>query len=204
MKSTWTKPVATNMKWSESITLNRPLLDVRLLSQSEEWTDPAAEREKAAYERGRREGEDALREQLISQRNEMGALVNGVIDSLTKAVPQVIQESENALIQLALESARKIVAGLPINEKAIDAVVREALKQVEDTAEVVIQLHPDDLALLQKHKSKLLKGEPGAGPLQFTGSAEVTRGGCLVRTRFGIIDARRETKLDQLREAIAA
>src|SRR5690242_14695764 len=90
-KLIWTKPAATNMKWSESITFNRPLHDVRVLSQSpsQEWTDPAVEREKAAYERGRREGEDALREQLISQRNEMGALVNGVIDSLTRAVPQV-------------------------------------------------------------------------------------------------------------------
>jgi flagellar assembly protein FliH len=82
--------------------------------------------------------------------------------------------------------------------------VREALTQVEDTADVTIQLHAEDLALLQKHKSDVLKSAPNSKPLQFAASAEVTRGGCLVRTRFGIIDARRETKLDQLREAIAA
>ena len=134
----------------------------------------------------------------------MAALLNGVIGSLQKTVPQLVHETESALIQLALESAQKIVAGMPVNPKLVESVVREALQQVEDTAEVVIQLHPEDLALLQKHKSDVLKPPPNSKPLQFSSSADVTRGGCLLRTRFGIIDARRETKLDQLREALAA
>jgi len=194
------------MKWPEPISFNASFQDVRLVkpAPAPEAVDLAAEREQAAYERGRHEGENALREQLISQRNEMASLLNGVIESLRKTVPQLVQETESALIQLALESAQKIVAGMPINPKMVEAVVREALQQVEDSADVTIQLHPEDLALLQKHKSDVLKNAPGSKPLQFTASPEVTRGGCLVRTRFGIIDARRETKLDQLREAIAA
>jgi flagellar assembly protein FliH len=193
------------MKWFESIAFNRPLHDVRLLTQSpsQDWSEHITEREKAAYEKGRSEGENALREQLIGQRNEIGSVLNDVIESLRQAVPQLVHQTESALIQLALESAQKIVAGQPIKPKMVEAVVREALQQVEDTAEVTIQLHPEDLVLLQKHKATILKGAPGSGPLHFAGSAEVTRGGCLIRTRFGIIDARRETKLDQLREALA-
>ncbi|HWD93805.1 MAG TPA: FliH/SctL family protein [Verrucomicrobiae bacterium] len=194
------------MKWSEPIPLNRPLRDVRVLQHSpaQDWNEHLREREQAAYERGRREGEDSLREQLVIQRNEIGGALNGVLESLSNAVPRVVHEAESALIELALESARKFVAGLPINAKMIDAVVREALKQVEGTAEVVIQLHPDDLALLRKQKAKILAGTPDSGPLRFVGSEEVSRGGCLAQTRFGIIDARRETKLEQLREAVAA
>jgi flagellar assembly protein FliH len=195
------------MKFSEPISLIRPLVDVRLAKRAtaqQQPVDDAAEREKAAYERGRREGEATLREQLIAQRNEMGTLLNGVIASLQKAVPMLVHESESALIQLALESAQKIVAGMPVDPQLVESVVREALRQVEDTADVVIQLHPEDLALLQKHKSEVMQPEPNSKPLQFSSSAEVTRGGCLLRTRFGIIDARRETKLDQLREAVAA
>lgn len=41
-------------------------------------------------------------------------------------------------------------------------------------------------------------------PLRFAGSSEVTRGGCLVQTRFGVIDARRETKVEQIRQALNA
>jgi flagellar assembly protein FliH len=84
----------------------------------------------------------------------------------------------------------------------VDAVIREALRQVEDTAEIIIQLHPDDLALLRQHNAPLLNGLPETGPLRFAGAPEVTRGGCIVQTRFGLVDARRETKLEQLRQAL--
>ena len=142
------------MKWPKPISFDAWLSDVRLVKPAgePEAVDLAAEREKAAYERGRQEGENALREQLISQRNEMASLLNGVIDSLRKTVPQLVQETESALIQLALESAQKLVAGLPVNPKLVEAVIREALQQVEDSPDVTIQLHPDDLDLLQKHK----------------------------------------------------
>jgi flagellar biosynthesis/type III secretory pathway protein FliH len=58
--------------------------------------------------------------------------------------------------------------------------------------------------LLRLHHSPVLTGLPESGPLRFAGSSEVTRGGCLVQTRFGVIDARRETKLEQLRQTLSA
>jgi flagellar assembly protein FliH len=131
-------------------------------------------------------------------------LQKGVLQSLRNAVPQVIRETERALIDLALEAARKMVAGMPITVELIEAVVREAASQVEDTAGVTVLLNPEDLALLRKQQSPLLQGLPEAGPMRFAGSAEVSRGGCLVQTRFGILDATRETKLEQIREAICA
>jgi len=194
------------VKWSDTISFHRPLLDARLLTQApaQDWEERVREREQAAHERGRREGERALSEQLLQQRNEMVELQRGVVDALRRALPQVVLEAQTVLIQLALESAQKIIAGLPVNPEMIESVVREALRQVEDTAEIAIQLHPEDLALLRKHNSPILNGVPEAGPLRFTSSADVTRGGCLVQTRFGLIDARRETKLEQLRQTLAA
>jgi flagellar assembly protein FliH len=193
------------MKWSDSIILDQPLRDVRQLTKApaQDWEAHLREREEAAYQNGRRDGERALSEQLLQQRNEMVELQNGVVDSLQRTLPQMIQEAESTLIALALESAQKIIAGLPVDSQMVEAVVREALRQVEDTAEIVIQLHPDDLALLRKHESPLLKGLPETGPLRFTGASEVTRGGCIVRTRFGMIDARRETKLEQLHKTLS-
>ena len=85
------------------------------------------------------------------------------------------------LVELALEAAQKIVAGMPIQPKIVEAVVREALAQVEDSAEITMHLNPDDLVLLRKHQSPILQGLPETGPVRFTTSAEVTRGGCMVR-----------------------
>jgi len=198
------KPAPENMKWSETIAFPRPPQDVRLLSPTAppDWREQMRQREEAAFQRGRQEGENALRQQLVQQRNEIAELLNGIIASLRQAVPQVVAETETAVIQLALESAGKIVASLPLSSEMVEGVIREALRQVEDTAEIIIQLHPEDLALLRQHHAAILTGVPELGPLRFVGSADATRGGCLVQTRFGLIDARRETKLEQLRQAL--
>jgi flagellar assembly protein FliH len=192
------------MKWSKTITLQQPVRDVRLVAKAPEadLQDHGREREKASYEQGRRDAEQHLEEQLLQQRNEMAELQNGVVHSMREMLPKMRHELESALIQLSLESAKKIVGGLPINAKTVEKVVREALEQIEDTAEIAVQLHPDDFALLRKHKSPLLDDSLEMGTVRFVASAEVSRGGCIVQTRFGIVDASRETKLEQLRKAV--
>lgn len=192
------------MKWCNSIALNRPLRDVRLITQApaEDWQAHLREREQAAYERGRQDSELAHREQTARQENQALEKLNGLLESLRHTVPQVIHETETALFHLAIEAAQKVVGGLPISVEMVEAVVRDAVQQAKDTAGVTVQLHPEDLALLRNHQSALLGGLPETGSLKFIASAEVTRGGCVVQTRFGLIDARRETKLEQLHQTL--
>lgn len=194
------------MKWSDSILFPEAPQNVRLLLKApmQDWQEHLREREQAAYEKGRRDGQRALGEQMLQQRNEMVELQNGVLLSLKQSLPKMIRENESALMNLALELAQKIVAGMPVDPAMLEAVVQEALQQASDTAGVVIKLNPDDLALLRKHNSPLLNGLPETGSLRFTVSSEVTRGGCIVQTRFGQIDARRETKVEQLRLTLTA
>ena len=194
------------MKWSKTIAFSESFQDVRVSTLPQETEDEhrAHADEQAAYERGRLDGEKTLGEQMLQQRNELLELHQGVIESLRRAVPEVIQQTETTLMQIALECAKKIVAGIPISPQLVEAVVREAVTQTKETSEIMVQLHPDDLALLRKNESPILQGLSEAGPLKFIGSSEISRGGCLVQTRFGMLDARRETKLEQLRESISA
>jgi len=93
---------------------------------------------------------------------------------------------------------------LPMSVEMVEAAVREALLQVEGTADFQVRLHPSDLELLQRADSSLLAPTGDSKEIRFHASPEVTRGGCLVQTRFGLIDARRETKMEQLRQKISA
>jgi len=192
------------MKWSDTIRLSHPVRDVRLLTQApaQDWQVHVHDREQGAYERGRRDGERLLSEQLLQQRTDIAALQQGVLNSLRQTVPQVIRETEQALMELAVEAVRKVVAGLPVSVELVEAVVREAIAQLEDATEITVQLHPDDLALLRKNNSAALTSPPDGGSLRFVGSKEVTRGGVLLQTRFGLIDARRETKMEQIKETL--
>jgi flagellar assembly protein FliH len=197
------------MKWCKTLALGQPLTNARMIRPAlpEAGPGPATgepSREQAAFERGLAEGERRLGEQLLRQRTDLLELQNGVLASLRDAVPQVVQQSESTLIQLALEVARKLVADLPVTAGMVEAAIRSALSQIKESAEFHVYLHHDDLALLQKCNSPVLLPGPDNEAVQFQASTEVTRGGCLVQTRFGVIDARRETKLELIRQSLEA
>ena len=191
--------------WPERVEFRNPLRDARLITPNglvEEAQTRERERDHAAYERGRREGEEALGVQLVRQRGELLELQNGALDSLQHIIPRLTSECERELIGLAIEVAQKLIAGLPISSEMVEAVVREALAQVEESAGFTVHLHPEDMALLEKVNSPLLLPRGGMDRVNFQSTDTVSRGGCLVHTRFGTIDARRETKIELLQKAM--
>ncbi len=190
---------------AHTLHFDQPLRGVRSLGNTLPSPAPteAEARERAAYERGRRDGEDAVREQLAAQRNEYLELQRGVIQSIRDAVPQVVRDSETTVIHLAIETAQRLVAGLPVSAEMIEASVREALAQVADSSEVTVLLNPEDLALLEKHQGGATAAANRPN-VSFRSSPEVTRGGCLVQTRFGVVDGRRETKVALLKKSLTS
>lgn len=190
--------------WRESVPLTAPLYDARLAGSPRTGASArrSEEAERAAYERGRAEGMATIQGELDRQRNEFALLQNGILQSLRNSVAQVARECEGTLVSLALEVARKLVAGTPVAEGQVEASVREVLQEIEDKTAVRVQLHPEDLALLQQADSPLLRPTAGAEQITFETSDSVTRGGCMVQTSFGIIDGRRETKFEVLKDAL--
>lgn len=190
--------------WRERIAWHATPHDVRLAPAPPDPAEHAALREREAYERGRQDGERALGEQLLQQRNELLQLQSGVLQSLRNALPTVAQECERTLVQLALEIAGKLVANLPITAADVEANLRAAVAQLHDATEYTVLLHPEDLSLLESTDARAkLEAAPGDA-VHLTPSPEVSRGGCIVRTRFGAIDATRESKLELLRQSLLA
>ena len=105
------------------------------------------------------------------------------------------------MVQLALTIAEKLVGSIPISPELIAGSVRSALNDAGEATEFRIQLHPADIALLKETGSPLF--EPGQGmTFHLESSPGITRGGCMVLTKFGIIDARRETRHSRIAEAL--
>ena len=191
------------MKADRDITFSAPVREVKLVRSGAR--DVLLQQDlKASFDRGLVEGERNLSAQLVQQRSEVMELQTGVLAALRDAVPQVTRDCERALVTLAMEAAQRLVGGMPISQEMVEASIKEACAQVEDSAELNVLLHADDLALLEKVNSPLLLPQGGKEKINFHSSSQVTRGGCLVHTRFGVIDARRETKFELLKSALSA
>jgi flagellar biosynthesis/type III secretory pathway protein FliH len=185
------------------LTLGAPLRDVALKNGAEKLVSEnrmrqmLEERFRAGYEAG----EKALGEQLVEQRKQVIELQNGVLRSLAEALPQVIAESEKSIVLLALEAARQVVHEIPVDAAFVERVVQRALRELKDTAEYEVVLHPSDLELLQKIGSGLLP-KTDSGHVRFSPDPRIASGDCLVHTRHGSIAAVREQMLDKLEASV--
>ena len=195
------------MPLRETIKLGRPIRDARALVAAFPGVAGSsalhnATTEQAAYERGRQDGERALSEQLLRQRGELIELQNGVLKSLKDSITNVTGECEGAMVALALEIAGKLVADMPISSEMVESAVREALSSVEQKGTLSVLLNPMDFEMLQTANAPVLLSDVGGERMKFQPSPQVTRGGCMVHTSFGVVDARRETKLEALKQSL--
>lgn len=189
--------------WPEIIRVTQPLRDVQLTAPtwSAELEVRIQERERAAAERGRAEAQKFIGEQLIAQRTQLMELQEGILGAMKDSIPGVVRDCETHLATLALEVARKLVDDLPVSAQMVEAAISTAMRQVEESAHYSIYVNPADLKLLQDTTSSILGGNDSR-QIKVTPSNDVSRGGCIVETPFGRVDARRETKYELLKGAI--
>jgi len=166
--------------------------------------------EQAAYERGKKDAEATLQGQLevmkteyaTEQQQKLADFFKNIQDDLGGQVPRMLQSLEKHVINLAADIAMKIVAGTPVDKSMVETVVKDALAKAEKDTDVVVLLNESDLELLSQADSELLQRTHGSSEVVFKASPEVSRGGCLLETRYGTVDARIETKADVLKKAV--
>ena len=91
------------------------------------------------------------------------------------------------VLELALDVARQVVAGeLAARPERILDVVNLALKQMAETSrEARLLLNPDDAALVRPHLEQVLD----KNRLRIVEDIRIERGGCLIETAQGDLDA---------------
>jgi flagellar assembly protein FliH len=110
---------------------------------------------------------------------------------------------EAQAVDLAMHVAERVVAGaVAVEPSRLLDVVRGALRTIVERERVTILVHPEDLPLLRDSVSELTGSLGGMEHLEVQEERRVGRGGAIIRTSLGEVDARIETKLSRAREAI--
>jgi flagellar assembly protein FliH len=189
--------------WPETVLFSLPLREATLAARSwdGELERRIQERERAAMERGRAEAQKLFSQQMVSQRAELVALQQGILGAIKDAAPQVMKACEEHLVELALDIARKVIDATPVQAEAIRDNIVNAMRQVEESATYTVLVNPQDLLMLESAAASLPRSDE-SHRVTMVASNEVTRGGCIVETPFGRVDARRETKFELLKGAL--
>jgi flagellar biosynthesis/type III secretory pathway protein FliH len=143
----------------------------------------------------RKEAENDIRKLLEEEHQERARKVHALIKSFEEAIPSAFKEMEQALPHMACTLTKKMIAEVPIDTNRMQAVISQAMKELDTDSEIFISIHPADLELLRDESGE----DPSlrftnSGKLKFKLDTNLTRGGCYIRTPFGDFDATMETK----------
>jgi flagellar assembly protein FliH len=112
---------------------------------------------------------------------------------------------EAAAVDLALRIAEQAIgATIAARPEAVVDVVRGALRRLIERDRVTILVHPDDLELVRAASEALVAELGGMEHCDVQAERRVARGGAIVRTVEGEVDATLSTKLARAREALEA
>jgi flagellar assembly protein FliH len=115
------------------------------------------------------------------------------------------EELERRAVELGLALAQKVVAGaLSVEPERVLDSVQGALRGIVERERVTIMVNPDDLEIVRGAIGELRDQLGGIEHCEVQAERRVARGGCLVRTPVGDVDARVETKLERASEVVAA
>ena len=112
---------------------------------------------------------------------------------------------EAAAVELALRIAEQAIAAtVAARPESVVDVVRGALRRLVERERVTILVHPEDLELVRAASAALVAELGGMEHCDVQAERRVARGGAIVRTVEGEVDATLPTKLARAREALEA
>jgi len=152
-----------------------------------------------AREEGLREGREEALAALMPALEALNQAAEGVLAAQLVRADRL----EAHAVDLALFLAEKVLGGaLAVQPERVVESVRGALRGIVERERVTVLVHPDDLEMVRDAIDDVRASLGGIEHCEVQAERRVSRGGAIVRTPDGDIDARVETKLQRAREVV--
>jgi flagellar assembly protein FliH len=155
--------------------------------------------EREAFTKGYAAGERAGVEAGARRADGMLRRVAQTIEELSQLRRTITRDTQLQMVQLALALAKRVV----LRETSLDpdlvaALAHVAVERLGEQVAATIRLHPEDYATVLSHRGEQWEG----AQVSVVPDPVVQRGGCVVESEFGIIDASIDAQFAELSRAL--
>lgn len=163
----------------------------QLRQQAHQTLEEAKEQARQVLEdarnEGRKEGYEEWIREIARARAEYGRLQDA---------------AEKDMVKLAFHIAQRLVGhAIEVRPEVVLDMVGKALVMARGRRQIVVKVNPEDYAQVETNRHEYARDLDGV-PVYFEADPGLERGGCVIETEGGRIDARLQTQLDVLREAL--
>ena len=145
------------------------------------------------YEEGFKKGEEAAQKEF----SPFLATIEDLIADLTIFRKNMYDKVEREMVEMVVSLAKKVIHfEFSTRDDAVQEMIRLAVQSVLDREPMVIKINPADKGYAESFRPELHHLFSEIKNITFEAHSGVERGGCIVETNFGVVDA----QIDKLGE----
>lgn len=168
---------------------------------------PPADDPADAYTRGMEEGkriaDGEFREALARIRAEEAQRTARLIGGLASQMKELQQTVEQDAYRFALAVAERITRReVTLTDDIVITQIKEAIQRVAGVESIKLRVHPSDEAVVRAHRGVFLASLDNLRDLVIETDEGVERGGCVIESTSGNVDARISTQLRQIESSL--
>lgn len=154
-----------------------------------------------AYNAGFEQGTQMAQQKVETRFASLFTSLQQACEDLVVVRTQTLRQAEDDIITLAFRVAEKILgAESCLNPAVLTAVLPRALEHLIAPGQVTVRIHPADLERAQALQQDGLSPCGPGSTIQLQADEGVGRGGCVIESVFGTIDARLEAQLAEVEQ----
>jgi flagellar assembly protein FliH len=162
-----------------------------------------AESDRAAYERGKDDGYKAGLEEGHREAQEVIKNFSGVVSDITGQRESLLEEARQKILNLVIQISKKVTfEAAQVDPEVTAAIINGAINSLIDKRKIKVKVNPAHLPHIEQQIDRF-KGETTAvKELIIEPDARVRYGGCFIETPSGDIDARVDSQMEIVTEAL--
>ncbi len=122
-----------------------------------------------------------------------------LVEELSQFRKAMFPKVEREMISMVVQLAKKVIhTELTLREDSIQDVIRLAVQSVLDREKMVIKVNPGDQIHAETYRPELHHLFSEIKNITIEGQSSIERGGCIIETNFGTVDAQLHNLQDQI------
>ncbi|MBE3569959.1 MAG: flagellar assembly protein FliH [Bacillales bacterium] len=167
------------------------------------WKQEKESLMKQAYQEGYERGIEQGRQDGYKEYKTLLQSAKNVVEQSKMEAEKNMIQSEKVILDLAVKTAEKILGTvLEKDEHLFLSLVKRSMKEIKDSREVELHIHPSRYELLLSQKEELEAIFPSAVQLYLYPDEDLDLNDCIIETIHGRLDASVDSQLFKIRQAL--
>ena len=168
-----------------------------------EYEDKLKGELEVATAKGKKEGYEVGFSRGCEDFDKLVGKLNSMIAALVTKRKEILESSGDQIMKLVMQIAVKVVKKIVDTQKSVVIEnVNEALKKVKNKTNIIIRVNLDDVDIVSHEKTEFVSKFDFIENLEVVEDINIGKGGCVIETDFGEIDARISSQLDRIEERL--